>query len=116
MPLREQGAQAILDRFGSINKFLQHFSDGSAEETADPEEASTVSTHSEASMLLLKMGRMLEYDTFSPDAGKRAYGESLRDYCTRQAGSFACHRDTDEIRDASFKGAEPSCRISFRRH
>ena len=25
---------------------------------------------------------MLEYDTYSPDAGKRAYGESLRDYCT----------------------------------
>ena len=82
IPPREQGAEAILDQFGSVEKFLQHYSDGTAEGTADLEHASTLSTHSVASMLLLKMGRMFEYDTFSPDSGKQAFGESLRDCCT----------------------------------
>ena len=33
-------------------------------------------------MLLLKIGRMLGYDTYSPDRSKKAYGENLADYCT----------------------------------
>jgi len=82
MPLKEQGMRAILDRFGSVEKFLRHYAEGQAEPDADLDRATAVSAHSEASLLLLKIGQLLGYDTYSPDAGKQAYGEALRDHCT----------------------------------
>jgi hypothetical protein len=46
------------------------------------EVSNQVTAHAEAELLLLKVGRMLGYDTYSPDAGKAAFGENLEDWIT----------------------------------
>lgn len=82
MPLRDEGVQKILKRFGSLAKFLDHYSRRRDDKTVDMDSRTEITAHSEASMLLLRIGRMLGYDTYSPDRSKRAYGEKLRNYCT----------------------------------
>jgi len=82
MPLREEGVAAILKAFGSLDSFLRHYSGERRELDPDLESVPAVTAHSEAAMLLLKIGRLLGYDTYSPDAGRKAFGELLRSYCT----------------------------------
>jgi hypothetical protein len=82
MPLRDEGAQKILKQFGTVDKFLEFYSRKRNENVTDLEERSEVTAHAEAAILLLKIGRMLGYDTYSPDKSKEAYGEKLRDHCT----------------------------------
>lgn len=81
MPLNDEGTKVIMAKFGSVEKFLKHYSasdEGAVE--SDLETASAVEAHSEAQMLLLQIGRILEYDTYTPDKNKEAYGEKLVNY------------------------------------
>lgn len=82
MPLNEEGTKAILEKYGTIEKFLAHFSGKQGEGTSDLEEGKEVNAHSEAQLLLLKIGKILGFDTYSPDKSKEAYGEKLGDYCS----------------------------------
>ncbi|MFC1686605.1 hypothetical protein ACFLZS_01595 [Patescibacteria group bacterium] len=82
MPLNEDGIKKILDKFGTIDKFLQYYSVSEKEEKSDLESVSEVRAHSEAELLLLKVGKMSGYDTYSPDKSKEAFGEKLSDYIT----------------------------------
>jgi len=56
-----------------------------AENTAKPEiaipnkEIKEITSHSEAEFILLKLGQILGYDTYSPDRSKEAYGQKLED-------------------------------------
>lgn len=84
MPLNDEGVNGILAKFGSSDAFLDHYKvqDLPIEEQSDLEEKSEITAHSEAEMLLLKIGRMLGYDTFSPNKSNKAFGEVLQDYIT----------------------------------
>ena len=82
MPLREKAVQRILERFESVDKFLDYYSEDLEEKSSDLEEQTEITAHAEAAMLLLKIGRMLGYDTYSPDRSKQAYDEKLGEYCT----------------------------------
>jgi len=82
MPLNDEGVQNILKRFRTIDNFLKHYSEQRAERSSDLDEHAEINAHSEAALLILKIGRMLGYDTYSPDRSKEAFGEKLKDYCT----------------------------------
>ena len=82
MPLNEQGTKAILEKYGTIKKFLAHFSGKPGKGISDLEAGMDVNAHSEAQLLLLKIGKILGFDTYSPDKSKEAYGEKLGDYCS----------------------------------
>ncbi|AKM81327.1 MAG: hypothetical protein UT13_C0001G0366 [Candidatus Pacebacteria bacterium GW2011_GWF2_38_9] len=82
MPLNENGNKVILNKFGSVDAFLSNYGvteDKSVIES-DLEEKNEITAHAEAEMLLLKIGRMLGYDTFSPNKSNEAFGEVLQDY------------------------------------
>jgi len=82
MPLNEEGVQKILSKFGNVDAFLEHYSllEDKPKLESDLEEKNEITAHAEAEMLLLKIGRMLGYDTFSPNKTNEAYGEKLQDY------------------------------------
>lgn len=82
MPLNDEGVEAILSKFGSVDAFLNHYStkEGKPQIESDLEEKNEITAHAEAEMLLLKIGRMLGYDTFSPNKSNEAFGEKLQDY------------------------------------
>ncbi len=82
MPLNDEGVQNVLNKFGSADAFLSHYnvSDDKPVIESDLEEKNEITAHSEAEMLLLKIGRMLGYDTFSPNKSNEAFGEKLQDY------------------------------------
>lgn len=82
MPLRDEAVRKILKRFGTVDTFLDHFSQKQDQKVSDLDERPEITAHSEAAMLLLRIGRMLGYDTYSPDKSNEAYGEKLKDYCT----------------------------------
>jgi len=82
MPLKDTAIQRILKRFQTIERFLDHYSKKGDEKPGDPDVRTEIAAHAEAAMLLLKIGRMLGYGTYTPDRSKAAYGEQLRDYCT----------------------------------
>lgn len=84
MPLKDEAIQKIIERFIDIEKFLSHYSVKRGEKLSDLEERSAIAAHAEAVMLLLKIGRMLGYNTYSPDRSKEAFGEKLNDYCTME--------------------------------
>ncbi len=88
MPLNDEGVYTILERYGTVDNFFKKFSivveEKELEETA-PEvehEVETELTHTEAEMLLLKIGILLGYDTYSPNKNISAYNESLSNYIT----------------------------------
>lgn len=81
MPLNEEGTKAILEKYGTIEKFLAPFSREPAEGFSDFDEGMEVNAHSEAQLFLLKIGKILGFDTYSPDNSKEAYGEKLGNYC-----------------------------------
>lgn len=82
MPLNEEGVQAILTKFGSIDAFLSHYRVSGDDKLveSDLETKNEITAHAEAEMLLLKIGRLLGYDTFSPNKSNEAFGEKLQDY------------------------------------
>ncbi len=81
MPINEDGVNAILAKFGDVDKFIKHYSADAPVSANDlEEEENHISAHSEAQLLLLKIGTLLGFDTFCPDKGAEAYGEKLIDY------------------------------------
>lgn len=82
MPLNEKGVKAVMDKFGGIDAFLKHYSvkEETSHQVSDLEEQNTITAHAEAQMLLLKIGRMLGYNTYCPDKNSEAFGEKLKDY------------------------------------
>lgn len=84
MPLNKEGVNKIIAKFGSDDAFLDHYKvkDIPTEEQSDLEGQSEVTAHAEAEMLLLKIGKMLGYDTFSPNKSNKAFGETLQEYIT----------------------------------
>jgi hypothetical protein len=84
-PLNDTGVGAVIERFGSFDQFIKHYSTDEKEEHHELEGTSRlneVTAHAEAEMLLLKIGQMLGYDTYSPDKTPEAYGERLENYIT----------------------------------
>lgn len=82
MPLNETGVTNILKKYGSLNEFVKsHLSYGAVAES-ELEESTEIVAHAQAELLLLKIGRMLGYDTYSPDKNAEAYGEPLSKYIT----------------------------------
>lgn len=82
MPLNESGMQTILQKFGTIDSFLSYYSTSRRQEVSDLETSGGIGAHAKAQMLLLKIGKMLGYDTYSPNKSARAYGETLQDHIT----------------------------------
>jgi hypothetical protein len=85
MPLNDTGVKKILSHFGSIDNFLANYSvkeEGVIHTESELEEKNEITAHAEAEMLLLKIGRMLGYDTYSPNKTNEAFGEVLQDYIT----------------------------------
>jgi hypothetical protein len=50
-----------------------------------PKEIKEITSHSEAEFILLKLGQILGYDTYSPDRNKDAYGQKLEDLISLDA-------------------------------
>lgn len=85
MPLNEQGTRAIIKKFGNIEKFLDHYAFKEVGIDSDLEESekfNEITAHAEAELLLLKIGKLLGFDTYSPDKSKEAFGEVLKDHIT----------------------------------
>jgi hypothetical protein len=82
MPLKDEAVRRILQKHGGVGRFLEHYSQQREEGLSDLETQAEITAHAEAILLLLKVGRLLGYDTYSPDRSKEAYGEKLGDYCT----------------------------------
>lgn len=82
MPLNDEGVQNVLNKFGNIDAFLNHYnvSEDKPVLESELEEKNEITAHAEAEMLLLKIGRMLGYQTFSPNKSNEAYGEKLQEY------------------------------------
>lgn len=84
MPINDEGVKNILNKFGSVDNFLKSYTPGNNKiEISDLEEAGHISeenAHKEAQMLLLKIGRVLDFDTFSPNKSPTAYDEPLESY------------------------------------
>ena len=82
MPLNEQGTKHILEKYGTFDKFLAGHSTKPEEQPSDLEETNEINAHADAQLLLLKIGKLLGYDTYSPNKSSEAFGEKLEDYCT----------------------------------
>ncbi len=85
MPLSTEGTSKILEKFGTIESFLNRYArkEISAEsDLEETEQSSEINAHAEAELYLLKIGKMLGYDTYSPDKSAEAFGETLLDHIT----------------------------------
>ncbi len=80
MPINEQGLAAILSKFGDLDSFAHHYSSDTSAAESDLEEENHISAHAEAQLLLLKIGKLLGFDTYCPDKSVEAFGEKLLDY------------------------------------
>lgn len=80
IPLSAEGNKKILEKFGSVDKFLANYSSKEGIIKSDLETENEITAHSDAQLLLLKIGRMLGYDTYSPNKSNEAFGETLQDY------------------------------------
>lgn len=83
MPLNSEGNKVINKKFKNIQDFLNYYKPLEPFEISDLEEESDkITAHSEAQLYLLKIGQMLNYETFCPDKSAKAFGETLSDYIT----------------------------------
>lgn len=82
MPLSKVGVKNIISKYGTIEKFLDKYSQNIAIKVSDLDHIPEITAHAEAEMLILKIGMMLGYDTYSSDKTKGAFGEKIDDYCT----------------------------------
>ena len=86
MPVKEEAVSNMLKKFGSIEKLLASYPPTSEEFVgSELEETSNISednAHRDAQMLLLKTGKILGYETYSPDKKQIAYEEPLSNYIT----------------------------------
>lgn len=82
MPVNDEGVQNIMKKFGDFDSFIKHYSASEDRQRliSDLEETNEVTAHAEAEMLILKIGRMLGFDTYSPNKSNQAFGETLSDY------------------------------------
>jgi len=89
MPLNKKGVKSILGKFGTVDNFINKYSvevsavhqRDKSEKVVSKEIESDLS-HTEAEMLLLKIGKLLGYDTYSPNKNISAYNEPLSNYIT----------------------------------
>lgn len=81
MPYSDEGTKNILSKYNSFEKFLSKYARGDMK-TSDLEEKDSIKAHAEAELLLLKIGKMLGYETYSPDKSYKAYGEELANSIT----------------------------------
>ncbi len=82
MPLNEKATKKIFEKFGTIEQFLSYYPDKEKQEKSDLESSNEVTAHAEAELLLLKIGKMLGYDTYSPDKSAKAFDEILGNHIT----------------------------------
>lgn len=85
MPLSDEGVQKIVEKFGSIESFVNHYKntgEGGQQIESEIEEKNEITAHAEAELLLLKIGVMLGFNTYSPNKSIEAYGETLQKYIT----------------------------------
>jgi hypothetical protein len=116
MPVSDQGVVNITKKFGNVDNFIKHYSANGERQAifSDLEETSEVTAHADAEMLILKIGRMLGYDTFSPNKSNQAFGEILADYIslkelpTRFIGSDIA-KLVSQIDVIWFKDEVPKC-------
>ncbi len=80
MCVNQEATDKILKEFGSIEQFIKKFSIKEDEIESDLENSNEITAHSEAELLLLKIGKLSGYDTYTPDRSQEAYGEKLSDY------------------------------------
>jgi hypothetical protein len=81
MPLNEKGTDLILKQFGNIDNFInKHKVSDLLIQHKDIINKPDTDVHSEAQMLLLKIGIMLGYQTYSPNKSNIVFGEALRQY------------------------------------
>jgi len=89
MPLNDEGTQRFLEKFGTLDAIIENYKieEHDEETTSDIEKENAITAHVEAELLLLKTGRLLGYDTYTPanDRSKEAFGEKMQDYCTLDA-------------------------------
>lgn len=76
-------------------------------------ETKEITSHSEAEFILLKLGQILGYDTYSPDRNKEAYGQKLEDLISLDAiPQFTTPSLLDTIKNIDviwFEGEFPVC-------
>ncbi|MDH4223736.1 MAG: hypothetical protein OEV55_09385, partial [candidate division Zixibacteria bacterium] len=82
MPFKEEGTDKILKEYGNIEKFLAKYSGIQKEIKSDLEVSSAITAHADAELLLLKIGILLGYETYSPDRNEVASEEKLSKYIT----------------------------------
>jgi len=80
MPLSDEGVNNILTKFGTVDKFLNNYKLKEKTYESDLEESEKIQAHAEAELYLLKIGRMLGYDTYCPDKSSKAFDEILSEY------------------------------------
>lgn len=82
------------DKAGKIQKAIEDSKP--AEELIKPiakELLAKIKTHEEAVCILLKLGLLLGFDTYTPDKSKRAYGKPLSEYATLKELPPFTHED-----------------------
>jgi len=81
--------------------------------TISTKEVKEITSHSEAEFILLKLGQILGYDTYSPDRNKDAYGQKLEDLISLDAiPQFSTPSLLDTIRNIDviwFEDEFPVC-------
>jgi len=80
MPLNERGTKGIFEKFSSVENFMQKYSVERRAATSDLEASGEGIAHAEAQLYLLKIGRILGYDTYCPDSSMQINGEHLKEY------------------------------------
>lgn len=82
--LNEQGTDALNKKFASFDEFVRTYSSNEPHQLSVLEEDDSITAHAEAQLYLLKIGMLLNYETFCPDKNAEAFGESLKDFISLQ--------------------------------
>lgn len=80
MPLNEEGNEKLLKKYSTFEEFVSHYSPDVPIQISDLEGEDKITAHAEAQLYLLKIGRMLDFDTYCPDKSAKAFGEELKDH------------------------------------
>ena len=83
MPLNETGTKVFNKKFESYEALLGFFPENDIVglQSSDLEEVGTGLAHRQAQLMLLKIGKILGYDTFTPDRNSEYEGEVLSNFC-----------------------------------
>jgi hypothetical protein len=113
MPLNDIGTKKILSRFSTFESFVNHYKQSPAKQESDLEQKNEKTAHSEAQMYILKIGRMLGYDTYSPNKSNIVDAEPLSKYIsleklpTRYFGDINVIKLVSQIDVIWFKDEKP---------